>query len=70
MPHKTPFTTPVHGKVRPRKVWAKRSAALEIVRLLHQMGELDDSLKVRKKKAVVEDDEDNDSDLVEGQRGS
>ena len=72
LPHKTPIHRQVVGKVKVRKEWAKRSAALEVIRLLHQMGELDDALKVRKKEAVVTDDdcEDEDEVIMEGTRGN
>ena len=40
LPHKTPILRQVQGKVKARKEWAKRSAALEVIRLLHQKGSL------------------------------
>ena len=52
----------MEGKVKARKEWAKRSAALEFIRLLYEKGELDDSLKVKKKEAVVVDEFSEDED--------
>ena len=57
MPHKTPFTAPVEGEVRPSQKAAKSSTAKLIVEKLHKKGELDDRLKVKKRKFVPEDDE-------------
>ena len=62
MPHKTPFTTPVRGPVRPDKKLAKRAAALQICGLLHELGELGHDLKVKKKEVFVEDEDDEDMD--------
>ena len=66
LPHKTPLHTPVVGKVKLRKEWAKRSAALRVVENLHKLGELDDSLKVKKKDVVVIDDDYEDESNDEG----
>ena len=62
MPHKTPFIIPVRGLVCPDKKLAKRSAALQICRQLHEYGELDDRLKVKTREVVVEDRDDDDVD--------
>ena len=62
MPHKTPFTAPVSGRVRPSKKAAKRDTAKLICQELHRRAELDDRLKIRKRKKVVEDDEEEDED--------
>ena len=65
MPHKTPFTAPVIGDIRPGKKASKQSTALLIVELLHQnYAELDNRLKVKKRKYDVdgEDDEEDDDD--------
>ena len=78
LPHKTPLHSPVTGRVKSRKDWAKRSAALQAVKLLHQKGELDDSLKVRKSYKLDIDDygdndddsEDEDAQLIEGTKRS
>ena len=72
LPHKTPLHVAVVGKVKDRKEWAKRSAALEVVRQLHQRGELDDALKVKKreKEKVDEDSDDEDDEKNEGTRGN
>ena len=50
LPHKTPLHHPVSGEPRPSKKLARASAALQVVRLLHQEGELDSSLRVRRRK--------------------
>ena len=46
LPHKTPLHRPVRGGLRNSKRAAKAAAALEVVRLLHACGELDDNLGV------------------------
>ena len=54
-----------------RKEWAKRSAALRVVEILHKLGELDDSLKVKKKDVVViDDDYEDEIDDEGGARGN
>ena len=60
------------GKVKSRKEWAKRSAALLVVEILHKEGELEDSLKVKKKDVVVIDDayEDESDEVKDGARGN
>ena len=71
LPHKTPLHTPTVGKVKLRKEWAKRSAALRVVEMLHKLGELEDSLKVKKKDVVVIDDYyEDESDDEGGARGN
>ena len=67
LPHKTPLHLPVSGAVKPSKVAARRSAALAVVRLLHAKGELDETLKVKKKVKVWEEmSEDEEEDEVTG----
>jgi dsRNA-specific ribonuclease len=68
MPHKTPFTAPVRGPVCPGKKQAKRGTALQICGLLHQLGELDNYLKVKKKEVFIEDEEDEDMEYNPNQR--
>ena len=46
LPHKTPLHDAVQGEVRGSKQQARTSAALQVVRLLHQAGELDDHLRI------------------------
>ena len=59
------------GKVKLRKECAKRSAALRVVEMLHKLGELEDSLKVKKKDVVVIDDYyEDESDDEGGARGN
>lgn len=60
MPHKTPLKEPIAGSVRLSKDGAKRSCALEIIRLLHEAGELDSKLKIVRHSLVEEDDDDDD----------
>ena len=62
MPHKTPITAPVRSPICPGKKQAKREAALEICRLLHEYGELDNDLKVKKREVLNEDEDDEDDD--------
>ena len=67
LPHKTPLHRPVSGAVKPSKVAARRSAAIAVVRLLHTKGELDESLKIKKKVKVWEEmSEDEEEDEVTG----
>ena len=63
MPHKTPFTAPVKGDIRPGKKASKQSTALLIVELLHQnYAELDNRLKVKKRKYNVDEEDDEEDD--------
>ena len=63
MPHKTPFTAPVIGDIRPGKKASKQSTALLIVELLHQnYAELDNRLKVKKRKYDVDEEDDEEDD--------
>jgi len=65
MPHKTPLKEPVSGGVRSSKDGAKRSCALEVVRLLHEAGELDNKLKIVRHSILEDDDDDDDDDFGE-----
>ena len=62
MPHKTPFTAAIRGEVRPRKKAAKSCTAKLIVEILHKKGELDHSLKVKKRKFIPEEEDDEEVD--------
>ena len=61
MPHKTPFTAPVKGEVRPGKKASVQSTSLVICQMLHYFEELDGRLKVKKRK-YIHDDDDEDED--------
>ena len=62
MPHKTPFTAPVVGEVRPGKKASVQSTSLVICQMLHYYDELDGRLKVKKRKYNHEDDDDDDEE--------
>ena len=69
LPHKTPIHFPVTGNTRSRSDLAKRSAALEVIKLLHQLGELTEDLKVKNREKVDLLDEDNDEDDLIDEEG-
>ena len=57
MPHRTPFTAPVKGEVERSKKTAKQHCALVICELLHFYQELDQRLKVKKRKYIHDEDD-------------
>ena len=63
MPHRTPFQAPVKGEVQRSKKAAKKSCALVICELLHYYQELDERLKVKKRKYIHDDDDEEEEDV-------
>ena len=71
LPHKTPLHSPVTGKLKLRADLAKRSAALKVIELLHQKGELLEDLKVKKREVFeydLDESDDEDDDVKTGSR--
>ena len=58
MPHLTPILDPVVGEWCRTKYLAKTRVAMEAVRMLHRMGELDYHLKPKSRVAELEDEDD------------
>ena len=58
MPHLTPIRDPVVGEWCRTSYLAKTRVAMEAVRMLHRMGELDHHLKPKRRVAELEDEDD------------
>ena len=58
MPHLTPIRDPVVGEWCRTRYLAKTRVAMEAVRMLHRMGELDHHLKPKSRVAELEDEDD------------